>query len=265
MQTLDTQALVLRVVDFGESDRIAHLLTPATSRITVIAKGARRSKRRFPGTLDLLHRLAVRIERRRPTSMARLDHARLLDAGTALRTHPGRFALACYLVELVDRLAPEGAGGRDAQQLFAVVGGALHTAAGRDPDLRLRTLLELRVLAALGLRPELRRCVRCGGDVETGATSAAIAFHVAEGGPLCPRCIHPTDATLPVQRGTLRALEQGLRLPFDRLDRLALGPQPTGEARALLSRFLRFHVGFELKSEPFLDSFLVGEHKRASA
>ncbi|MCU0668458.1 MAG: DNA repair protein RecO [Myxococcota bacterium] len=265
MQTLDTQALVLRVVDFGESDRIAHLLTPATSRITVIAKGARRSKRRFPGTLDLLHLLAVRIERRRPTSMARLDQARLLDAGTALRTHPARFALACYLVELVGRLAPEAAGGRDAQQLFAVVGGALRIAACRDPDLRLRALLELRVLAALGLRPELRRCVRCGRDVEIGATSGAVAFHVAEGGPLCPRCVHPADAVLPLQRGTLRALEQGLRLPFDRLDRLALGAQPTAEAHALLARFLRFHVGFELKSERFLDSFLAVERTRASA
>jgi len=131
--------------------------------------------------------------------------------------------------------------------------------------LRLRALLELRVLAALGLCPELRRCVRCGRDVDLGATSCAVAFHVAEGGPLCPRCVHPTDAVLPLQRGTLRALEQGLRLPFDRLDRLALGAQPTAEAQALLARFLRFHVGFELKSERFLDSFLAAERTRASA
>lgn len=265
MQTLDTQALVLRVVDFGESDRIAHLLTPETSRITVIAKGARRSKRRFPGTLDLLHGLAVRIERRRPTSMARLDSARLLDAGTLLRTHPARFALACYLVELVGRLAPEGVGGHDAQQLFAVVRDALRSAACRDPDLRLRALLELRVLAALGLRPELRRCVRCGRDIEATATTGGVAFHVAEGGPLCPSCLHPADAALPLQRGTLRALEQGLLLPFDRLDRLALGARPTAEAHALLSRFLRFHVGFELRSERFLDSFLAAERTRSLA
>ncbi|HEY8493863.1 MAG TPA: recombination protein O N-terminal domain-containing protein, partial [Myxococcota bacterium] len=58
MARLDTEALVLRVVDYGESDRIAHLLTPETSRLTVIAKGARRSRKRFPGALDLLCHVA---------------------------------------------------------------------------------------------------------------------------------------------------------------------------------------------------------------
>lgn len=268
MSSFETQALVLRVADFGESDRIAHLLTPVTSRITVIAKGAKRSKRRFPGTLDLFHLLDVRIERRRPTSMARLEQARLLDAWTALRMHPARFALACYLAELVDRLATEGTGGREARDLFAAVLGALRAAATREPTARMRALLELRVLAAIGLAPELRRCVRCGRDVEAlgvAGEGGKVAFHVAEGGPLCVGCMSAHDPCMTLHRGTLRALEQGLRLPFDRLDRLALGAAPTAEARALLARFLRFHVGFELRSERFLDSLLASGTVRALA
>jgi DNA repair protein RecO (recombination protein O) len=127
-------------------------------------------------------------------------------------------------------------------------------------------LLVLRVLAALGLRPELRRCVRCGRDVEAGRDApAALSFHVAEGGPLCRACAGGADGVVAVHLGTLRALEQGLRLPQDRLDRLALGAQATAEASALLSRFLRFHVGFELRSEPFLDAVLSPVRSRASA
>jgi DNA repair protein RecO (recombination protein O) len=264
MSTLETQALVLRVVDFGESDRIAHLLTPATARLTVIAKGAKRSRKRFPGTLDLFHRLEVRVERRRPTSMARLEQARLLDAWTELRSHPRRFALACHLIELVDRLAPEGAGGRDAQALFDVTLAALHAASAREPDHRLRALLELRLLAAVGLRPELERCVRCGRDAIGGA-GQIVAFHVGEGGVLCAACDRDAVATLAVHPGTLRALAQGLRLPLDRLDRLALGAAPTAEARALLERFLRFHVGLELRSQRVLDALLAPVSRRASA
>jgi DNA repair protein RecO (recombination protein O) len=265
LATLETQAIVLRAVDFGESDRIAHLLTPVTSRLTVIAKGAKRSKRRFPGTLDLFNLLDVRVERRRANAMGRLEQARLLDAFGPLRTRPARFALACYVAELVDRLAPEGAGGHDARELYAVVVGALRAVAARDPDARLRVLLVLRVLAALGLRPELRRCVRCGRDVEVGRDASALSFHVAEGGPLCQACAGGADGVVAVHLGTLRALEQGLRLPLDHLDRLALGAQATSEASALLSRFLRFHVGFELRSERFLDAVLSPSRSRASA
>ena len=255
MSTLETQALVLRVVDLGESDRIAHLLTEETSRLTVIAKGARRSRRRFPGTLDLLNLLAVRIDRRRSGSLARLEQARLVDAFPALRVRPARFALACYLVELIDRLAPEGAGGREARQLFAAALGSLRAIVERTPDARLRVLLELRVLAALGLRPELARCVRCGREVGEGAS---VSFHVAEGGPLCTRCTSPGDAALVVQLGTLRALDQGLRLPLERLARLALPPQAQREAEQLLGRFERFHIGIELRSARFLATALAG-------
>ncbi|MCX5739362.1 MAG: DNA repair protein RecO [Proteobacteria bacterium] len=268
MATLETRAFVLRAVDFGESDRIAHLLTPATSRLTVIAKGAKRSKRRFPGTLDLFNLLDVRVEQRRANTMGRLEQAKLLDAFDLLRTRPARFALACYIAELVDRLAPEGAGGADASELYEVVLGAIRVVASREPDARLRALLELRVLAALGLRPELRRCVRCGRDIDVAALtapSAAVPFHVAEGGPLCRSCTTGPEGVVAVHLGTLRALEQGLRLPIDRLDRLALGAQPIAEAQALLSRFLRFHVGFEVRSERFLDSVLASGAARASA
>lgn len=264
MATLETEAIVLRVVDFGESDCIAHLLTPATARLTVIAKGAKRSKRRFPGTLDLFHHLDVRIERRRPNVMARLEQARLRDAWTTLRRHPRRFALACHLVELIDRLAPEGAGGRDARELFAAALAVLRAASSREADARLRILLELRVLAAVGLRPELRLCVRCGASSIEGAAET-IAFHVGEGGPLCHKCGRDPDACVAVHPGTLRALEQGLRLPIEQLDRLALGREPVAEARALLERFLRFHVGFELRSQRVLDVLLGAETRRASA
>jgi DNA repair protein RecO (recombination protein O) len=63
---LHTQALVLRSVDFSESDRILHLLVPEIGRVTVMAKHARKSMRRFGGTLDLFNHLAVEIERKRP-------------------------------------------------------------------------------------------------------------------------------------------------------------------------------------------------------
>jgi len=264
VSTLETNALVLRVVDFGESDRIAHLLTPLTARLTVIAKGAKRSKRRFAGTLDLFQLLDVRIDRRRPTAMARLEQAKLLDVFAPLRRHPKRFALACHLAELIDRLAPEAVGGRDARELFGTALAVFGAAAARDPDARLRALLELRVLGAVGLTPELRSCVRCGRDA-VAAAAETVAFHVGEGGPVCPTCGRVEDVTLALHPGTLRALAQGMQLPIDRLDRLALGREPTAEARALLDRFLRFHVGFELRSQRVLEALTAAETRRVSA
>ena len=252
MAGVQTEALLLRSVDFGESDRIVHLLVPESGRLTAIARGARRSVRRFSGTLDLFNHLRVQVDRRRSASMARMDQATLIRSFSALRADPARFAMGCYLLELLDRLAPEGGARQDTRRLFSFALGALQAVASHPLDLRLRTLLELRALDALGLCPELRHCVRCGEPVE-GAT---VGFHVADGGPVCGRCGRPADSLLTLRLGTLRALEQGLRFELQHLDRLVPGPQIVDEARRLLGRFQRFHLGIELRSERFLDEVL---------
>jgi DNA repair protein RecO (recombination protein O) len=250
---IETEALILRSVDFGESDRILHLLTPDSGRLTAIAKGARRSVRRFGGTLDLFNHLRVQVDFGRKTTMARLDQARLIAAFEPLRTDPGRFALGCYLLELFDRLAPEGGNRSDMRRLFTFALDALRTISVSEPTSRLRMLLELRALDAVGLRPELRDCVRCG---ESAGRHAQVDFHVADGGAVCGACAPRIEGLLRVHLGTLRALEQGLRLGFDRLDRLGMGGQSLDEAQHLISRFQRFHVGVELRSERFLDRIL---------
>jgi DNA repair protein RecO (recombination protein O) len=252
MAAIHTEALVLRAVDFGESDRIVHLLTPHTGRIAAIAKGARRSRRRFPGTLDFFNRLRVQLERRPRSSLARLEHAALERVYPRLRTETPRFALGCYLLELLDRLAPEGGAASDRARLFGFAVGAFETLDRQPPDLQLRILLELRALEALGLRPELRCCVRCGEPI--GSPEAA--FHVPDGGPLCAGCRRPGDEVLPVSLGTLRALERGLALDIGALDRLRLDRRAVAEARLLAARFHRFHLGLELRSERFLDGII---------
>lgn len=256
MTALRTHAIVLRSVDFSEADRILHLLVPETGRITVMAKHARKSVRRFGGTLDLFNHLSVEIERRRPNAMSRIDRARLVHSYAPLRTDPRRFALGCYLLEMLDRLAPEGGREDDMQRLFGFALQGLGWLARREPDLRVQVLLEVRTLDALGLRPELRRCVRCGREPSGDGRGDRVSFHVAEGGPLCGACAQRASGLLRVHPGTLRALEQGLRWDLERLDRLAFPPRALEEACHLVARFQRFHLGIELSSERFLREML---------
>jgi len=114
MTRIEGEALVLRVVEHGESDLIVRLLHPERGRLTAIAKGARRSVRRFPGTLDVFNLLRVVVRRRRNAGMGFLEQARLVTAHLELRREAGRYALASYLLELLDRMAPEEAHAGDA-------------------------------------------------------------------------------------------------------------------------------------------------------
>lgn len=250
-----TEALVLRTVDLGESDRIAHLLCPSHGRIPAIAKGARRSRRRFPGTLDLANRLRVQIRPPRRGGLAHLEQAVLIDPHAGLRREIGRFALAGFLLELLGRLAPEGAAPGDARRLYHFATGSLALLSRAAPGPGLRSALELHGLDALGLRPELGGCVRCRRPLPAGA--GKVRFHLAEGGPVCSRCARPGDRTEPVEAATLHALARSLRLEVAQLDRLDLLPAQAEEACRLLRLLLCFHLGLELRSERFLDEIGV--------
>ena len=325
MPTLHTHALLLRARDFGESDRIAQLLTPATGRISVVAKGARRSVKRAFGTLDLFNLLRVQIEQRRPQVLARLEQARLTRTWHGLREHPSRFALACYLLEMLNRLAPESGARAEHERLFRFATRALSWLDAAAPSAATRPLLEFRTLGALGLRPELARCVRCSTRIEP-RDGPRVPYQIADGGPLCAAChsgvgvggsrvgiggggvgdgdgggdgargrasgrvvaggggdggrddgdgrvvgvggrvvvgggrraggrggdggdFHAPPA---LHIGTMRALEASLKVPLAELPRLAFGTREVAEATHFLQRFLRFHVGLELRSERLL-------------
>jgi DNA repair protein RecO (recombination protein O) len=250
------EALVLRAVDFGESDRIVHLLTPERGRVAAIAKGARRSVKRFPGTLDVFNQLRIHAERRRKLSMIRLDQAVLLRPFLGLRVHPSRYALGSYLLELLDRLAPEAGPPRDMARLFDFALAALGWLEAAVPDPATRVWIELRALDALGLRPELRHCVRCGRGATTSGGRDGVAFHVGEGGVVCGVCAQSLDGALRLHVGTLRTLERGLDFDLAHLGRVALRGAALAEAETLARRFLRFHVGLELRSERFVDEIL---------
>ena len=246
-------ALVLRTVEFGEADLIVHLLTPERGRVTAMAKHARKSVRRFPGSLDLFNHLEVKIHPRRRGGMPLLDRARLLSAFLPLRDDPVRYGLACYVTELLSRLAPEEGAGPEMKGIYAFALEVLRFLESCRPDARTRVMIELRALDALGMRPELRYCVRCGKECDG---SDWVSFHVADGGVICRPCGGSEDLPLRAHLGTLRALEQGLRFPLAELSRLGLAPRALAEAEQIVGRFQRYHVGIELRSERFLSEVL---------
>jgi len=260
------EAILLRAVDYGESDRIVHVLTESGGRLTAIAKAASRSKRRFPGTLDVFNRLAIEGRVKPRAAMAFLERARLIDPYLGLRVIPGRYALASFLIEMLDRLAPEGIVGEEAERLFGFASESLSLLSRVEPTASLRLLLELRGLDALGLRPEFGRCVRCGRVAgEEIAADHRIHFHVADGGIACTACSMRLDGLIPIELGSLRALDRGLSADVEELPGIALDARMLAQAGRVVFRFQRFHVGVELRSERFLDEVLPVAHTAKSA
>ena len=69
-----TEAIVLRLLDYGESDRIVTFSTADFGKIRGIAKGARRSRKRFTNALEPFCHSRMIFSRKNPDSLAKGNH-----------------------------------------------------------------------------------------------------------------------------------------------------------------------------------------------
>ncbi len=241
MWTRRSEAIILRTRDHGESDRLITFLASGQGKLTGIAKGARRSKKRFVHTLEPLSLVLMTYVERTSTSLVRIDASELKNPFTGLRQELARLGYASLGCELVLELAPE----RDANPgLFALLSQYLHRLEADDDPETLALLFQARILSLSGFGPNLQRCVRCGHEP---AAPGPWFFSVSQGALLCPA--HPSGAGVsPLSPGTILLLRQAQRLPLNKVWRLKFHPQSRSECRTLLLGLTRHHLEKDLKS-----------------
>lgn len=94
-------AIILHTVDYGESDRIVCALTRDRGVISAMAKGARNSRRRFPGTLEPFSDVVLDLFSKPNLDLMRLEGASLVTANLGIREDLALFAHSAFLLEIV--------------------------------------------------------------------------------------------------------------------------------------------------------------------
>ena len=84
---LRTPALVLSRVTYGEADLVVHLFTAERGRVAALARGARRSSKRFSGSIEPMHTLEVTLAERAHAELWPLRETTLADWNRVLATN----------------------------------------------------------------------------------------------------------------------------------------------------------------------------------
>lgn len=183
MRLESTPAIVLRTREYGESDKIVTVLSRTAGKFSGIAKGAKRSQRRFPGTLEIFSHVTLDYRRRPHAELAFLDRAVLVHPWPRILGSLERFAAASHVVEIADKLTAESEVGDD---LYALAVAALSRIDASEPGPATLRLFELAALTASGYRPELVVCVVCRHAV--GDERGPVRLVPPLGGVLCSGC-----------------------------------------------------------------------------
>jgi len=233
MPLLATPAIVLHAFDYLESSRILRIVTREGGVRSALAKGARRSSRRFGSAVDLFAQGSAQLYVKPGRDLDNLSAFDVERARPELAEDLGRFAGASAISELTIRF------GRDEADagLFDAVASAFDALCVAPPDEALAATLAgaWRIVAELGFAPTLDLCADCHASL---APDDTVMFSHRAGGALCQRCgrLAPTGRKLPAEaRGVLRDFIDGRHA-------LALDDASARAHQRLLREFLAEHL-----------------------
>ena len=237
---------MLRARSFGESDKIVSFLTRDFGKISGIAKGALRSKRRFVASLEPFTHVRLTFRTRRHHDLCFIESADIVRGARRLAFDLDRYAYSTYVVELVDSMIE----GQEAEAaIFDLVERMLERV-DSDPDPPVAEWLrafEVALLALTGLEPRIDRCARCQRP-STNEGDGNVTFNPRTGTILCHACGDGTG--MAVSTGAIRhlaALKNGAA---------TIPAASPGEVRVILQTFIAHHARRPLKSPALLREIL---------
>ena len=179
-------AIVLRYTDYGETDRIAQLLTKEHGLISAMVRGARVSQKKYAGMIDLGNLLQVEFSSQKGDIWT-LKNATTDTSMLRIRNSLSKISFLSYACELVMHAAQAG---NPEPKLFGLLKQLLHILEHQDGAIgaRFRIAFELKILTFAGYRPQLQTCMACLRSI-----SPPLYIFTTEGGVFHEDCLPPVD------------------------------------------------------------------------
>lgn len=215
---ITTKALVLRGVDYKESDKILTLLTSDMGKLTASARGCRKKGSSIAAGCQLLcwsEMVLYEYQGRWVVKEANTDRQ-----FRGVREDLEKLALACYLAEVTEVLAVEGL---PSPELLSLILNSLHGLEKLNkPQLLIKAAFELKAMCLAGYEPLLDGCAVCGTE-----TPADPRFHLREGVLHCAPCRGEVGdgISMPLDEAGLKAMQHIAWGDPKRLFSIAMGEE----------------------------------------
>ena len=245
MPLFTTNAIVTRSLNYGESDKIITFFTKDFGKLKGIAKGARRSRKRFQNALGLFSHLRLIFFDKEGLGLVRAEGCDILHSFPRIKEDLKKILYGNYYLELVNEMAGEREANREAYELLLSFLSSLEEVNLQEEQLR---IFEIRMLSLFGYRPNMRRCNVCKKEWEDLKEIPVVFFSLERGALICEECSKTRNNLIPLSLGTARLIERVSQSELSKVERLKFTVQALSESRELLPKFISYQLGKELKS-----------------
>lgn len=238
-----TAGVVIHLTDYGEADKIVTIYSPTLGQWTGIAKGAKRSIKRFVNKLELFSLLDI--DYNDQYALPIINQAELIDSHLALRQNYQSYTAATLVCELFRSWTH--ANDHDLE-LFSCLTWILHSLCQPHGRQEAMVLFLIKFYSRLGYQPNLSTCAVCH---RLDSHGSPFRFQASHGEIVCRQC-KSAASTVMLSINTVKLLSKALSLPLDKLNRLRFTQTSINEALALFKTYDRYLLDREGPSWNFI-------------
>lgn len=239
------EAIVLNRRDFRETSVIVNFFTLDYGKISGILKGIRTQPAKFASNVEPFSLNDIIFYKKHNTNLHLVSACELKAHFGCIRGDMVKIGMASVMMELLDALMQLD---EPNIEIFNLACAALSELEITHTPEKILTIFKIKLLSLSGFKPHLDSCVSCSGKILDQSK-----FSLSLGGLLCPRCSHKDSAARQIFRGTTASILHIERNDIKNNLNLGLNPLVKKELSLVLSAFLNYHLGKELKSQKTID------------
>lgn len=180
MGLVETEGLVLKSFGLSEADKIVVFLTQEHGVVRGVAKGAKRMKSKFGGSLEPFSIVRLTYFQKEDRELVSIQQSEIVKSFFELAVQPNTFQKFAYLVELLNDFAPPS---DPNERLYRMAKVCLETSDEHPEKLsQMIFYFELWLLKLGGYLPSWEKCDICRREIgRAEKTNLQINFHIACG------------------------------------------------------------------------------------
>ena len=245
------EAVVIQVKPFGEADLIVDFFSSQWGRMKGIAKGAKKSKKRFIHCLEPLNWVRLELFEKQNASLVRIDQGELINPFPGIRKDFKKWGQASYFCEMIKELF---AVGDPNPSVFELIRESLQALEQEKGDQDIFHIVQIRILQLAGYALHFNTCLGCGKKADEIKNPG---FSLVRGGVLCPACLKGENG-IRLSPGAVQSIRQCMNLKLPQVFRIRFTRDIQGEIETLLCSFSNRILEKELGSARYLKQIQEG-------
>jgi DNA repair protein RecO (recombination protein O) len=236
-----TEAIVIKTLKYHETSKIATLYTKRFGKISIIAKGIRKTDSKYGGIIETINLISAIFYYKSGKNVHLLKECDIVNSFNDVRSDLNKTAVAYAILELLNYTIVEE---EENEKIYNLLVNVINIMSEVKKNvINLYWYFALKLLCELGFTINFSKCVKCNREDLLNK----VYFIIDEGGLVCKDCSRTKDTDFDISFETLKILNKLQEIPIHSVCNIIPSARSVMEINEILHRFMRYHIdGFKV-------------------